>query len=112
MASPVSIRPRSNNRNGGGDDDDDNESLGKPLSSLSHHRGYFTTPSYTPTSASLSLFGPNEAFPGPGPAPTTLQALESACDIASQVMDLLGFEDSDDDLDYYTESNYDSCAPQ
>jgi hypothetical protein len=90
------------------DDDDDNNSegmMGKPLSSLSHHR-YFTP---SPLSASaMGLFDGSDAFSGGGPTLTTLQALESACDIASQVMDLLGFADSDsDDEDEGSESNYD-----
>jgi hypothetical protein len=61
----------------------------------------------------MGLFDASDAFSGGGPTLTTLQALESACDIASQVMDLLGFADSDSDDDYDededegSESNYD-----
>jgi hypothetical protein len=98
---------QSNRARSPNDDGDNSEAMmGKPLSSLSHHR-YFTP---SPISASaMGLFDGGDAFSGGGPTLTTLQALESACDIASQVMDLLGFadSDSDDEDDEGSESNYD-----
>ena len=74
------------------------------MSSLSNH--WYFAPSTTGTTSSSTSTSLSRLGPGSGassfsscPTVTTLQALESACDIASQVMDLLGFEDDTDTED-------------